>query len=494
MRRLIWWVRRDLRLDDNTALAAALDDADEIVPVFVLDDRLLSLPRVRGPRIAWMLDGLRALNADLCRYESSLVVRRGDPAQALLAVCRECGAHGVYFNRDYSRFATQRDQRVTRALRDAGLAVSSFKDAVIYEAGERTTAQRKQYEVYTPFKNAWLALPKPGVIPSEGVRERLKRTPHIASLPIPSAAELGSAPVPHPIGPAGERPAANRLDAFAAGPIYAYGELRNRPAQDGSAVLSPYLRWGMISPRQCYHAAMRALDAASDTDTQARLGVYAWIGELVWREFFYQLLAANPSSTTHNLRRRFDGLAWEDRPDWLEAWAAGRTGYPIVDAAMRQLASTGWMHNRARLIVASFLCKDLLVDWRRGETLFMQRLLDGDVANNVGNWQWSAGTGADAAPYFRIFNPATQGERFDPGGRYIRRWLPALANVPDAFIHCPEKMNAAQQRAAGCRIGQDYPAPIVDHAIQRKRALAMYATARNASAATAAWPADEDAG
>jgi deoxyribodipyrimidine photo-lyase len=221
---------------------------------------------------------------------------------------------------------------------------------------------------------------------------------------------------------------------------------------------------------------MQSLEIAPDE--AGRLSVDAWIGELVWREFFYQLLAHNPASVIRNLRQRYDGLAWQNRQDWLDAWAEGRTGYPIVDAAMRQMSATGWMHNRARLIVASFLCKDLLIDWRQGEVVFMQRLIDGDVANNVGNWQWSAGTGADAAPYFRIFNPTTQGEKFDPDGDYIRLWIPELSKVPKALIHKPEKMTPKQQNKAGCVLGYDYPVPIVNHAVQRKRALAIYASAR----------------
>ena len=478
MSRLIWWIRRDLRLDDNTALAAALTDADEVIPVFVLDDRLLASPRAQGPRVAWMLDGLRSLDAALQRYGSSLIVRRGDPATELLSF-REL-ARGVYFNRDYSPYATRRDQAVTRTLISAGMRVSSFKDAALHEAGEITTAKNTPHEVYTPFRKAWSAMPKPGIVQMDLGLGRFIGSGLVESLPVPSPAELNSARVASPIVPVGEENARKRLASFVAGPIFAYATERNRLDRDGSAVLSPYLRWGMLSPRRCYWAAAGAMEAAPDE--AGRLSVSAWIGELAWREFFYQLLANNPSSVTRNLRRGYDGLEWENRGDWLDAWSEGRAGYPIVDAAMRQMNATGWMSNRARLIVASFLCKDLLIDWRHGETVFMRRLLDGDVANNVGNWQWSAGTGADAAPYFRIFNPTTQGEKFDPEGHYIRRWLPELADTPAEFIHRPEKMTAEQQARAGCVVGRDYPLPIVDHAVQRKRALAMYASARAANA------------
>jgi len=423
MSRLIWWLRRDLRLEGNTALAAAIAKADEVIPVFVLDDRLLASPRVQGPRIAWMLDGLHALAAELRRYGSSLVVRRGSPASELLALCQESQADGVYFNRDYSPYATRRDQAVIQALTGTGFRVKTFKDAVLHEPGE------------------------------------------VASMPVKS-----------PIALAGEENARQRLASFIAGPIYRYAVQRNRPDMDGSAILSPYLRWGMISPRQCYRAAVQALETAPDE--AGRLGVTTWIGELAWREFFAQLLANHPSSVNRNLRSVYDSLVWQNRQGWLDVWREGCTGYPIVDAAMRQMNATGWMHNRARLIAASFLCKDLLIDWRQGEIVFMQRLIDGDVASNVGNWQWVAGTGADAAPYFRVLNPVTQAEMFDPEGDYVRQWVPELAHVPGNLIHRPEKMTPKQQQQAGCILGRDYPAPIVDHAVQRRRALATYAASR----------------
>ena len=444
-----------------------------MIPVFVLDETLLASSRVSGPRIAWMLEGLQVLDADLRVFGSSLVIRRGDPVSELLALCQEIQADGVYFNRDYGPYAVRRDREVMQSLAAAGFEVRTFKDGVMHEADEFARA----YEVYTPFRKAWSALPKPEVIDIDHHRERLRLSSPVASLPLPVAAELLSRPAASPIVPVGESNASVRLAAFCAGPIYAYGTQRNRPDIDSTAIMSPYLRWGMVSPRQCYWAAMQAA-AIAPTETE-RHGVETWIAELVWREFFSQLLAHNPTSVTFNLHRSFDKVDWQNRQDWLDAWVDGRTGYPIVDAAMRQLHATGWLHNRARLIVASFLCKDLLIDWRKGEAVFMRCLLDADVASNVGNWQWSAGTGADAAPYFRIFNPTTQGEKFDPEGDYIRRWVSELAQVPKPFIHRPEMMTVAQQHAAKCVLGSDYPLPIVDHAEQRNRALSMYAAARS---------------
>lgn len=476
MSRVIWWIRRDLRLDDNTALAGALAHAGEALPVFVLDDHLLASQRLRGPRVAWMLDGLRALDADLRERGSSLIVRRGDPATELPRLCAEAGAGGVFFNRDTSPYAARRDETVSRALGAAGFAVRAYHDATLRQPGELVSGRGTPYEVYSPFRRAWLSLPPPSALPLDPRPGAFVPAGAIASLPIPSPAELGCAPVAAPTGAAGELNAAERLESFLAGPVSHYATHRDRLDLDGTSRLSPYLRWGMLGPRRCYWSAVRALEAAPDE--AARRSVSMWIDELIWREFFAHILSAHPSSVRRNLRPAYDSLAWENRDDWLAAWTEGRTGYPVVDAAMRQMRATGWMHNRARMIVASFLCKDLLIDWRLGEAVFMRWLLDGDVANNVGNWQWAAGTGADAAPYFRVFNPTAQGQRFDPEGRYIRRWVPELAHTPTALIHTSERMTPAEQRQAGCLIGRDYPAAIVDHATQRRRALAMYAAAR----------------
>jgi len=476
LRRLLWWIRRDLRLTDNTALSAALMDAEQVIPVFVLDVTLLRSPRVRGPRIAWMLDGLRQLDSDLRKHGVSLVIRRGDPARELVTLCREAQADGVYFNRDYSPYAVRRDAQIVDALNSAGYVARSFKDLVIHESSEVVSKQGKPYGVYTPFRKAWSILPKPAPINSSPL-DRLGVPGGLASLPIPTAQESGSAPAPHPIAEPGEQAAIRQLESFMDEAIYHYDDQRNTPGIDGSAIISPYLRWGMISPRACYTAAQHALQQANHES--ARRSVGSWIGELIWREFFYQVLAANPHSVRQNFKAQYDRLAWDNNPDHLQAWAGGRTGYPIVDAAMRQMIQTGWMHNRARLIVASFLCKDLLIDWRQGEAVFMRSLLDGDVANNVGNWQWSAGTGTDAAPFFRVFNPTTQGQKFDPDGVYIRHYVPELANVPNEMIHEPAQMTRAQQDRYGCVIGRDYPAPIVNHEEQRDRALAMYRAARS---------------
>jgi len=477
MKRIIWWCRRDFRLKDNTALSMALQDAEEVLPVFVLDDRLLYSARVRGPRLAWMLDGLRVFDADLRQHGARLIVRRGDPAAELAALCRETGAEAVYLNRDYSPYATRRDAQVAAVLNKTGFLVETFKDLVIHEQGEIRGQQGKPYEVYTPYHKAWEKLPKPAILSLPQKLFKLRADDAISSLPIPTAVELDCSAVPQPIAMPGEHNAVARLEAFANAAIWQYSSGRDLLGMDGTALLSPYLRWGMISPRQCYWRAQQALHEA-ETEA-AQQSVLTWIRELIWRDFNYEILARAPHIVRRNYQALYDVLAWQNRADWFAAWQAGQTGYPVVDAAMRQLRTTGWVHNRARMIVASFLCKDLLIDWHWGEHYFMANLLDGDVANNVGGWQWTAGTGTDAAPYFRIFNPTTQSEKFDPGGHYIQRWLPELANVPTRYIHTPHLMPAEQQKQAGCIIGKHYPQPLVNHNYQRGLALALYGAARD---------------
>jgi deoxyribodipyrimidine photo-lyase len=273
-----------------------------------------------------------------------------------------------------------------------------------------------------------------------------------------------------------EATAQQLLSTFTAQRINDYGDGRNLLAQTGTSMLSPYLRFGIISPQECARAAITAQRLAPPT--AARSGAEVWLSELAWRDFYQQILYHFPHVANYAFRPMYDDLAWDNNPDYFAAWCQGMTGYPIVDAAMRQLSSTGWMHNRARMIVASFLTKDLLIDWRWGERYFMQQLIDGDTAANNGGWQWSAGTGTDAQPYFRIFNPISQGETFDPDGTYVKRYIPELANIPTKYIHAPWLMPPMLMHEVRCLIGHDYPAPIVDHATQRVKALAMYKLVR----------------
>jgi deoxyribodipyrimidine photo-lyase len=486
MRIAIWWLRRDLRLSDNQALAAALAGADAVLPVFILDPVLLRSPYVALRRLAFLYEGLRQLDAGLRARGSYLIVRHGAPYEALAGLVGEIGAHAVYAEADYSPYAVWRDRQVAARvpLRLVGGLTVHAPETVVRADGT-------PYHVFTPFSRAWLALPAP-------TEDDLLSPP--ARVPTPPGVACATLPVVEPIPafPAGEAEAHLRLMRFAGAaaevlghsitsdssaeeipshpPIYQYAQLRDRMDLPGTSQLSPYLRFGMLSARQAVVVARRAADQAPDA--AARQSAMVWLNELIWREFYISILAHYPHVRGHAFRRDLEDIPWSNDAEHFARWRTGHTGYPVVDAAMRQLAQSGWMHNRARMIVASFLVKDLLVDWRWGERWFMQQLLDGDPAANNGGWQWSAGTGTDAAPYFRIFNPVTQGEKFDPAGDYVRRWVPELAQVPPEYIHTPWLMPAEMQRATRCQIGVDYPAPCVDHQIARQRTLAAYAVAR----------------
>jgi deoxyribodipyrimidine photo-lyase len=472
----LWWTRRDLRLTDNQALDAALSHADQVIPVFVLDPTLLDAPSAGPKRVAFMVGGLGRLDQDLRNRGSCLVVRRGDPADELAALVSASGADAIFAEEDYSPYARQRDSRVAQrlSLHLVGGPIV-HPPGTVFKAGGTPADNRRPYVVFTPFSRKWKALSRPhagDLLPAPG---HIPTPEQVRGLPIPTEPELPSS-VPFPPG---EMEARRRLEAFvgkAGAPIYRYAAVRDRLDLAGTSRLSPYLRFGMLSARQAVSAAQSAIDAAADA--RAREGAEAWLNELIWREFYVHILAHFPHVLEGSFRPELQAIPWENDEVAFTAWCEGRTGYPVVDAGMRQLTHTGWMHNRARMIAASFLVKDLLIDWRRGERYFMQHLVDGDPASNNGGWQWTAGTGTDAAPYFRVFNPVLQGKKHDPQGDYVRRWVPELARVPDGFIHEPWRMPDDVQREVGCVVGKDYPLPIVDHAQARERALAAYAQAR----------------
>jgi deoxyribodipyrimidine photo-lyase len=477
---IIHWFRRDLRLGDNTALAAAaLAAGGAVLPVFIFDPALLRGRFASPARTALLLANLRGLDADLRACGSRLVVRQGQPLQELLGLARAVGAAGVYWNRDYTPYARARDQAVKAELRAAGLEARSFRDAVIFEMDEVLNQTGQPYTVYSPYARAW--------------RQRLSEQPvQVAEVPalaplsawpaeqtLPDLAALGLASSPVPLPAAGEAAARERLRVFAsergAAGLAGYATRRDLLGAEGTSRLSPDLRLGTLSIRVALRAALDQLEAQPVPTAEVASSITRWVSELIWREFYVQILYHFPHVLRGAFRPAYDALAWENDSALFAAWQAGRTGYPVVDAAMRQLRQEGWMHNRARMIVASFLCKDLLIDWRWGERHFMQLLLDGDPANNNGGWQWTAGTGTDAQPYFRVFNPTSQGQKFDPEGVFVRRYLPELANVATRYIHTPHLMAPAEQLRADVQIGRDYPQPIVDHKLQRERALALYA-------------------
>lgn len=461
MKTALWWIRRDLRLSDNQALAEALRQAGTVIPVFILDPKLLASDYVGPARLAFLFDGLRTLDSKLREQGSRLILREGDPLEVLTTLCLESQAEGIFAEEDYSPYARQRDQKIALTL-----PLHLLPGITVFPAQMLTKANGEPYTVFTPFSRMWRSLPASGrPLPAP---ERLPVVPELPSLEIPGTPNQ---PLDHSFK-AGEEQAQKRLNDFIDNGIFEYAMLRNRMDLEGTSQLSPYLRLGMLSARQAFWAARQASDSAKTS--KEREGVETWLTELIWREFYTSILYYFPFVRGTAFKADLRSIHWRDDPDGLAAWQTGKTGYPVVDAALRQLNTSGWMHNRARMITASFLTKDLLIDWREGERYFMHRLLDGDPASNNGGWQWTAGTGTDAAPYFRVFNPILQGQKFDPLGNYVRRWVPELEKVPANYIHSPWIMPIETQKQVGCLVGRDYPTPIVDHAMARKRVLLAY--------------------
>jgi deoxyribodipyrimidine photo-lyase len=466
----VWWVRRDLRLTDNQALASAMAAADVVIPVFIRDPARLDSPGIGEKRLAFLLGGLRSLNASLRAIGSRLIIRRGDPTRELAAILSETGAAAIFAEEDHAPYARRGDAQVAGAM---PLHLSG--SVTVHPPQLVLKADGSPYSVFTPFSRTWKALPPPvpgDILPAP---DHLSPVPDLTSLAIPDEPAL---PTRVPFVP-GETEARKRLSSFVAGAdpaIYHYVEARDRLDQNGTSKISPYLRFGILSARQATVGALSAIDNAPGA--LERRAAETWLNELIWREFYHSILYHFPRVQEESFRTALRKISWSNDESAFAAWCEGRTGYPVVDAAMHELVETGWMHNRARMIVASFLVKDLLIDWRWGERYFMHHLVDGDPAANNGGWQWTAGTGTDAAPYFRIFNPVLQGKKYDPAGTYVRRWLPELARVPDRYIHAPWEMPQDIQRSAGCIIGQSYPEPIIDHARARDRALLAYQQAR----------------
>ena len=464
VRPTVVWFRRDLRVADHPGLRAAAD-AGPVVCLFVLDPALLGRRHHASPvRLRFLRAGLEALDAELAARGSRLVVREGSPQVVVPQVAREADAGAVSFIREISPYGRTRDDRVAEALGTAGVEVRKTGGDLVAAPEDLAGSSGAGYLVFTPFSRAWREVPLP---------------PHVAApaaIPGPELPSAGLDRLPSGDPPLDAGPVAARrhLAAFVRdGRADGYADGRNAMAEDATSHLSAYLRLGMCSAAQ----VGRALGLPGSLSA----GREAFWRQLCWREFYHHHLARHPEVAHTALRADLRGIRWDDDPGQLAAWTAGETGYPIVNAGMRQLAQTGWIHNRARMVVASFLVKDLLIDWRRGETVFMQGLVNGDPANNNGGWQWTAGTGTDAAPYFRILSPTRQGERFDPAGAYVRRYLPELRDVPDSRIHEPWRMSAEEQRGAGCRIGSDYPAPLVDHRERRELALDRYRQSREAA-------------
>ena len=464
------WLRRDLRIDDHAALYHALKHHARVYVAFIFDQDILdALPR-RDRRVEFIRESLVALDSALREHGSGLVVRHGRPREAIPALARELGVAAVYCNRDYEPMAVLRDNDVAATLHLAGIALHSYKDQAIFEQDEVLTQSGKPFTVFTPYKNAWYkkaALSETDFFirpyPVEHYLRHLAPSPLANGIPTLSdigfeatdLAKIGIVP-----GMPGGR---ERVEDFFTR-IQNYKVARDFPAIKGVSYLSVHLRFGTVSIRELAGRAWR----------EGGEGALGWLNELIWRDFYFAILHHFPHVIGHAFKPAYDDVLWDTHPDWHTAWCQGLTGYPLVDAAQRQLSQTGWMHNRLRMVSASFYTKDLGLDWRVGEAWFAQWLLDFDLSANNGGWQWSSSTGCDAQPWFRIFNPVTQSERFDPKGKFIRRYVPELADVPDKYIHAPWAMSAEIQANCGVLIGRDYPAPMVDHAEARQRTLARF--------------------
>ena len=468
---VIHWFRRDLRLSDNVALSQAVAEAEEVVPVYI-QSSWRGQHHWTGPgRQAFLCGCLESLAGNLAHAGGRLFFRRGAAKVELEKLIRESGAEAIYLNRDPDPYGREMEKSVRELCHKMGIAFHDFQDAVLHEPHEVLTGAGNPYKVYTPYSRNWFALGKH------------EPAPTVRSVRTPAGLEPGKVPVPgdwgltleHPLAlEPGEKAARARLKSAIATSIGAYAETRNDPAADATSHLGADLRYGTISVREVYHRSQEALTQAPSA--AQRTSIQAFQKQLAWREFFMAILHHFPEVLETDFNPDWRGLEWDDpeEGDKFERWKTGRTGFPIVDAGMRQLLETGYMHNRVRMITAMFLTKDLHIHWRHGEAHFMRHLLDGEIANNNGGWQWSAGTGADAAPYFRIQNPWTQTASYDPDGVYIKRWLPELAKVdPKRFQKAP---------GGGAKLCADYFAPLVDHKTEREETLARFKRHRGAGA------------
>lgn len=428
----VFWFRRDLRLNDNAGLYNALQQGHPVLPIFIFDTAILSkLPAKRDARVEFIHRSLQDLKQTLQSFGSDLLVLHGEPETVWKKLLSDYNVSAVFANRDYEPYAKTRDRRIDALLSKTGIQFKTFKDHCIFECDEVLKADGTPYTVYTPYANKWKERLKTHPIqtcPSESLTKHFLKTP-AQNMPTLESLGFESAGLPFP------------PKTVKAGLIKDYKDKRNFPALDASSHLSVHFRFGTISIRE---KALKALELSE-----------IWLNELIWRDFYIQIMAHFPHAMQSAFKPAYDRIAWRNKPEEFEAWCKGKTGYPLVDAGMRELNATGFMHNRVRMVVSSFLCKHLLIDWRWGEAYFAEKLLDFELASNNGGWQWAAGSGVDAAPYFRIFNPALQTERFDKDHVYIRRWVPEYGSSA-------------------------YPAPIVEHSFARKRCLEVYKEALNA--------------
>ena len=473
------WFRRDLRLSDNPALEAAVARGGPVVAAWVHDPPGEGDSSPGAAARVFLHDSLQSLAGSLEARGSRLVLREGPAIKTLVDLARETGADAVFANKAWEPPLLARDAKAVAALRAVGLEARLFDDGVLFPPDAMKTAAGGPFRVFTPYWRRCLSSPGPDAPRPAPARIRSPGTPPF-SLPLPGLRlrlSVSSGAGIRASWPAGETAGRDRLSGFLSTALSAYPHDRDRPDLDGTSRLSPYLHFGCVSARQVWHAVQSR--AGADSAPGGVHGAETFLRQLVWREFAHHLLFRFPATVRAPLREEFTSFPWRDDPAALAAWQGGRTGYPLVDAGMRQLRKTGWIHNRVRMVVASFLVKDLLLPWGKGAAWFLDTLVDADLANNTFGWQWVAGCGADAAPYFRVFNPALQGEKFDPRGDYVRTWAPELARLPDRWIHRPWEAPGSVLSGSGVTPGKTYPHPIVDHAAARRRALAAHQSIRS---------------
>jgi deoxyribodipyrimidine photo-lyase len=461
MKRVIHWFRRDLRITDNTALSHAGRESEEVIPAYILSD-WKNEHRWTGPNRQEFLCGcLRSLAKNLETIGGRLILRAGDPVQELVKLVQETQAEAIFFNRGTDSYSVGVQQQLESASRKLPIQLFGYKDITIFEPEEVLNHEGRPFRIFSPYAKAWHQREKPSPVP----KIRKLQTPAIvSSLPLPTL-ETWGLQAEAEIVPSGEKSARVRLTNFLDGALSSYRNQRNLPGEQMTSRLSQDLRFGTLSPREVY---CKCLEASRSVPAGIRQSINSYVNELVWREFYIQILTHFPSVLDRDFNDQFATLQWDENEALFQRWCEGCTGFPIVDAGIRELRATGFMHNRVRMIVAMFLTKDLHLHWKKGEQYFMQKLVDGDIAANNGGWQWSAGTGADAAPYFRIQNPWTQTKNYDPTGKYIKRWIPELKEVnPAQFMQPPSE-----------RLAKNYPLPIVDHAKERLVALERFHRAR----------------
>lgn len=467
---ILFWHRRDLRIADNVGLAAARGQSSKVVGLFCLDPDILEKDDVAPARVHYMIGSLEELQQRYAAAGSQLLILQGNPRQAIPALAASLGAKAVFWNWDVEPYGRSRDQEVEKALKEKSIAVFNSWDQLLHAPGEVLTKSSNQpYTVYTPFWRNWNSLakaePAPDLVNAEGLTNQEKHTAtQTGVIELPTAKDLGfNWDTPLPLEP-GETAAQERLEEFCEGAIAEYDEQRDYPAIVGTSTLSAALKFGTLGIRSVWQMADEVYKRSRSDET--RKNIQTWQQELAWREFYQHVMYFMPRLATEPYRENFKEFEWDDDEERFQAWCEGKTGYPIVDAAMRQLNTIGWMHNRCRMIVASFLTKDLLIDWQRGEKYFMQRLFDGDLSNNNGGWQWSASCGVDPKP-LRIFNPASQAQKYDPEGEYMREWLPEISSVDSEYL-VPHKIPKSERDRLG------YPEPIVDHKVQQREFKSRY--------------------